>query len=271
MKTKRLVLLKLGGSLITDKNRPFTAKREVIIRLGKEIKSAMSKFAGKLIIAHGSGSFGHPVAEKYKIADGIKQRNSIKGIPWVADAAVRINRIVMEDLLKAELPVMSFAPSSLVIANNRQPANNFVGPISQSLKWGLIPVLYGDIVFDQKRGWCIFSSEKILGILARAFLKSFTHIKVFYGGDTDGVYDENGKTIKVITPESFVKLRRKIKGSTAADVTGGMLHKVREAVNLASDIGLETLIFSGKVKGRLERALKGEHVSPVTRIVIDDS
>lgn len=261
MKNKQLVLLKLGGSLITDKNKPFSARREVIIRLGKEIKLAMSKFAGKLIIAHGSGSFGHSVAEKYKVAEGMGKKESWRGLPLVADAAIRINRIVMEDLLKVGLPVISFAPSSLIIANNQQPADNFAEPISQSLKWGLIPVLYGDIVFDRKRGWCIFSSEKILGVLARAFLKSFTHIKVFYGGDTDGVYDENGKTIKIITPESFVKLREKIKGSTAADVTGGMLHKVQEAVMAASDFGIETLIFSGRIKGQLKQALMGECVN----------
>ena len=141
MKNKQLVLLKLGGSLITDKNKPFSARREVIIRLGKEIKLAMSKFAGKLIIAHGSGSFGHSVAEKYKVAEGMGKKESWRGLPLVADAAIRINRIVMEDLLKVGLPVISFAPSSLIIANNQQPADNFAEPISQSLKWGLIPVL----------------------------------------------------------------------------------------------------------------------------------
>ena len=268
MKNKQLVLLKLGGSLITDKNKTFAARREVIIRLGKEIKFAMRKFSGKLIIAHGSGSFGHPIAKKYKIAEGVNGRGNTKGVARVAEAAIRINRIVIECLLKAGLPVVSFAPASLMVAEDKLPVDSFVEPISQSLKRGLIPVLYGDIIFDRKRGWCIFSSEKILGVFAKAFLKSFTEIKVFYCGNTDGVYDENGKTIKIITPESFVKLREKIKGSTAADVTGGMLHKVEEAVMIAAKLGIETLIFSGRNKGQLRPALEGKYIDNSTRITI---
>ena len=269
MKNKQLVLLKLGGSLITDKNKPFAARREVIIRLGKEIKSAMRKFSGKLIIAHGSGSFGHPIAKKYKIADGVNGRDSTEGIVRVAEAAIRINRIMIECLLKAGLPVVSFAPASLMMAEDKLPVDSFVEPISQSLKRGLIPVLYGDIIFDRKRGWCIFSSEKILGVLTKAFLKSFTEVKVFYCGDTDGVYDENGETIEVITPESFTKLSEKIKGSTAADVTGGMLHKVQEAVIMASDFGIKTLICSGKETGQVRQALNGKLIANNTRIVPD--
>jgi len=268
MKNKKLVLLKLGGSLITDKNKPFAARREVIIRLGKEIKSAMRKFSGKLIIAHGSGSFGHPIAKKYKIADGINERGSIEGIVRVAEAAIKINRIVIECLLKAGLPVVSFAPASLMMAEDKLPVDSFVEPISQSLKRGLIPVLYGDIIFDRKRGWCIFSSEKILGVFAKAFLKSFTEIKVFYCGNTDGVYDEKNKTIDLITPESFVKFREKIRGSSADDVTGGMLHKVEEAVMLAAKLGIETLIFSGRSREQLRLALEGKYIDNSTRITV---
>lgn len=269
MKNKQLVLLKLGGSLITDKNKPFTARREVIIRLGREIKSALAGFDGKLIIAHGSGSFGHPVAKKYGVEKGWEHKGGLEGVPSVADAAIKINRIVMEEFLKIGLPVVSFAPGSFIFAANSRPTNILLGPIFQCLNWEMIPVVYGDIIFDQNKGWSIFSSEMTLNLLAKSFRRDFSEIKQFYCGDTDGVYDENGKTIQKITPKSFVKLQKKIKGSVAADVTGGMLHKVQEAVGLVSDFGIETLIFSGKAEGQLKKALEEKRIANSTKVVSD--
>jgi isopentenyl phosphate kinase len=61
-----LVLLKLGGSVITDKTRPFTARLDVIERLAAEIKNALTDRGDdlRLIIGHGAGSFGHEAAAK---------------------------------------------------------------------------------------------------------------------------------------------------------------------------------------------------------------
>lgn len=178
MNDNRLVLLKLGGSLITDKSTPFVARQKVIRRLGKEIKEAMGRFE-KLIIAHGSGSFGHSAAKKYGVEKGWEHKRGLEGVPLVADAAAKINRIVVEELLKSGLPVVSFAPASLVFADSSRPADIFLGPISQCLNWGMIPVLYGDIIFDRKKGWCIFSSEKILNILAKSFRRDFSELSNF--------------------------------------------------------------------------------------------
>lgn len=271
MKNNQLVLLKLGGSLITDKNKPFTANREVIARLGREIKSALAEFDGKLIIAHGSGSFGHSVAKKYGVERGWEHKRGLEGVPLVADAAVKINRIVIAEFLKVGLPVVSFAPASLIFADNSRPADIFLAPISQCLNWGMIPVVYGDIIFDRKKGWCIFSSEKILNILAKSFRRDFSEIKQFYCGDTSGVYDNHGATIKIITSKLFEKIHRDIGGSRTADVTGGMLHKVEEAVKAAEDFGIETLIFSGRVEGQLKKVFKGELIVNSTRITSSDN
>lgn len=261
MKNNQLVLLKLGGSLITDKSRPFTARREVIVRLGREIKSALAEFNGRLIIAHGSGSFGHSVAKKYGVEKGWEHKRGLGGVPLVADAAAKINRIVVEELLKAGLPVVSFAPASLIFADNSRPADIFLAPISQCLNWEMIPVLYGDVIFDQKRGWCIFSSEKILNILAKSFRRDFSETAQFYCGDTNGVYDESGTTIEVITQKSFKKIRQHVGGSKEADVTGGMLHKIQEAITAAVNFDVETVIFNGNVIDELKKALTGEAVN----------
>ena len=59
---KDLILIKIGGSLITDKTKPYTTRPEVIKRIAKEIKEAVSEKDVNLIIGHGAGSFGHQSA-----------------------------------------------------------------------------------------------------------------------------------------------------------------------------------------------------------------
>ena len=63
------MILKIGGSVITDKNGELAARTEVINRLAEEIQKAGLK---NLIIVHGGGSFGHPTAQKYGIKEGLK-------------------------------------------------------------------------------------------------------------------------------------------------------------------------------------------------------
>lgn len=86
------------------------------------------------------------------------------------------------------------------------------------------------LVADEKRGFCIFSSETTLGIFADLAKKDSDDIRFIYCGNTDGVYDANGKTIPEITPRTYQKIKRFITGSGQIDVTGGMLHKVEESL-----------------------------------------
>ena len=164
---RQLILVKLGGSLITDKSVDSIAKPEIISRLANEFKSAKKNFDGHIIIAHGSGSFGHFAAAKYHLRDGSTPPLDPMGLPEVANAAVKINRIVVDNFLRQSVPVVSFAPASLIVASAKKTKKVLLEPILLSLDYGLTPILYGDIIFDQKIGFCIFSSETTLSLLAR--------------------------------------------------------------------------------------------------------
>jgi isopentenyl phosphate kinase len=60
MLNMELVFLKLGGSLITDKDTPRSPRRDVLARLAAEILYAhRQRPQMQLVIGHGSGSFGH--------------------------------------------------------------------------------------------------------------------------------------------------------------------------------------------------------------------
>jgi len=253
----KLLLIKLGGSLITDKGKDFTAKPHVISRLAKEIGASQKIFNGQIIIAHGSGSFGHSAAAKYQIKNGLTSHRSFVGLPLVADAAIQINRIVIKNFLAAKLPVVSFAPASFIVAHNQHPKKVMANPLFLALEKGFLPILYGDIIFDQRKGFCIFSSETILGILAKEATSRFDEIRIIYCGDTDGVCNLDEKTIPVITPKSFRNLQRYVTGSKKTDVTGGMLHKVEEGLNLAKK-GINTLILNGNRPYELKKAILGQ-------------
>lgn len=257
---EKIILIKLGGSVITDKGRAFYAKEKVIARLGREIFQAQKQLKAKLIIGHGSGSFGHVVATKYQTHQGLVNKNSLKGLSETADAASRINRIVTKNLKMQGLNVVSFAPASFIISKAGNLAKFFPEPIVLCLKVGGIPLVYGDVVMDSAKGFTIFSAEKVIEALVKGLAGKYKVVKIIQCGATDGVYDNKGKTIPKITSSIFRKLGTQIGGSLESDVTGGMYHKVKESLKIASKFGVETQIISGKRGGALKEAILGKKV-----------
>lgn len=257
----RLTLIKLGGSLITDKSKPFTSRPAVIQRLGQEIKAALSQHKElKIILAHGSGSFGHVPAAKYGTADGFRDEFGKLGACITHDVAAQINRIVTKELLEVGLPVVGIPPSAIFITAKGKLKRKFLEPVLILLKNGIIPVLYGDVIWDEKQGSAIFSGETSLKMVAEDLTKTGWKIdRDIQCGIEDGVLDQNGKVIPQITPVKFAKLNRLISGSRNADVTGGMLHKVKEGLEMAKH-GINTLIISGIRPNRLYKTVMGEKV-----------
>lgn len=257
---KNLVIIKLGGSIITNKKKEFVAKETVIRRLAREILEAQKATGAAILLGHGSGSFGHVVATKYGVKDGLTGKKSFLGLPLVANAAIAINRIVIKNCLGEKLPVVSFSPASFITAENRAPKSLFDDPIRLALETGFTPVVYGDVIMDSQIGFCIYSTEKTLGLIASKLKKYYDKITIVYCGDTNGVYDENKKTISKITKNNFLSFKRSITGSAGTDVTGGMLHKIEECLAVAEKLGIATLIINGNTKGELKRALLGKKV-----------
>ena len=257
---RKLVLIKFGGSLITDKTKPFTAKPKTIKRLCLEFTRTKRKTNKLFILGHGGGSFPHVPATKYKTAEGIINDRSYQGIAVVQDTAAQFNRIIVDQFLKAGENAFGLHPSSFMIAQNGEIKKSFLEPILKLLEFGMLPVVYGDVGLDLKKGCCILSSENILNHLAlKLKRKGYLIERIVLAGITDGVYDSKGKTIRKLTPEKFKKLKKEIGASDGIDVTGGMLHKVSEAMKLAEK-GIETLVINGKAEGNLKKAILGQKV-----------
>ncbi len=256
---KDLVLLKLGGSLITDKTKVFQARFDIIHRLASELKDASKKMS--LIVGHGGGSFPHIAAKEYDVHKGAKDPTNHVGFAYTQDAASRLNRIVVNVMLENGIKAVSVQPSSCLVAKKGQIHEMFVEPVRMLLELNMVPIPYGDACLDIDSGYCIISTEKILDALSDKFKVKM----VINLGTVDGVFKSQsgkgslGEIIKEINPDNFDDIKKYIGGSNGTDVTGGMIHKVMQYLDLAKK-GPEVWIINGLVPGRLKDALDGKKV-----------
>jgi isopentenyl phosphate kinase len=249
-----LLFLKLGGSLITDKTGVEAVRFDVLARLAQEIQQARAARPDlQLVLGHGSGSFGHVAAARHGTRQGVRSVGQWFGFTEVSAAALRLNRLVVEALLVAGVPAMSFAPSASVICADGRITTIAIHPLEQALQAGLLPVTHGDVAFDAVRGGTIVSTEEVMMALAEAGMRPSW---LLLAGETEGVFDLQREVIPHISAASLPKIEAALGGSRGADVTGGMVTKVHSMVALAGQIpGLSVRIFSGLQPGVLFQLL----------------
>jgi isopentenyl phosphate kinase len=260
-----LLFLKLGGSLITDKTRPYTPRLGKLDELAREIAIAIHENPDlHLLLGHGSGSFGHEAASQYGTRAGVSGTEEWRGFSEVWYQASKLNRMVVEALHTAGLPVVTLAPMSMVSARDGQVAAWDLTTLKSTLEHGLLPVIHGDVIFDEKRGGTILSTEDLFSHLAG----ELTPERILLAGLEDGVWEDfptRKRLINEMTSQSFKTQSSGVGGSNGADVTGGMQAKVTAMLRLVEQItGLEVLIFSGEKSDNIRHALKGEN--PGTRL-----
>ncbi len=254
-----IVLLKLGGSLITDKTRPGVARHAAISRLAEELASAAQhRSRPRLVVGHGSGSYGHAAASDGGLTPGSDARRRLDAISRTQHRAADLHRLVVAALVKAGAHPFSFAPSSFLCAADGRIGRPFVEPIFEALDLGLLPVLYGDVVLDRKRGAVIVSTEELFLLLAKEAAKRRNPVaRAVWLGETDGVRDEAGGTIARLSPASALRTARRVTGASGVDVTGGMALRLRTAGTLAG-AGIASSIVDGRKAGAVAAAISGK-------------
>ncbi|HYL05322.1 MAG TPA: isopentenyl phosphate kinase [Thermoanaerobaculia bacterium] len=261
-----VTLVKLGGSLLTDKTAVDAVRPAILARLAAEIAASA---VPALVLAHGSGSFGHVAARRYGLAAGLRHGGGqLPGVSLTQERAAALHWQVCAALAAAGLHPFSLAPSSSVVADGGRPLAIAVEPLLLALAHGLLPVLYGDVVLDRLQGVAICSTERLFDLLASELRAHGVRVRrVLWLGETDGVYDAAGRTLPRLDAGEWARrgeLRGAIGGAAGTDVTGGMLHRVETALALAAR-GIPSLIANGTTPGLLAAALRGEPV-PGTEI-----
>jgi isopentenyl phosphate kinase len=251
-----LILLKLGGSLITDKQVENAYRADTMERIAVEIAQALAQdLSLQLILGHGSGSFGHFAAKKHHTVHSVATPEGWRGFAEVAAAAAELNHLVLRSLRRQGVPAMKFQPSASAQVENGQLLTLATLPIQLAVKNGIVPLVHGDVAFDSVRGGTIISTETIFFLLAQKLPVK----RVILLGEVEGVYDQRGVVIPEITPQSLSSVEAMLGGSSGVDVTGGMETKVRDMVALVQHVpDLTIQIADGRHEGLITRILLGE-------------
>lgn len=259
-----MILVKLGGSLLTNKAKRYSFRKARMERLAKELKLA----AKELVLVHGAGSFGHILAKKYKLNDPSIDISKKKfGIAKVQRDVRLLNLKVIDCMLKHGLLPISIPPSVIVGSENNKIKYFRAQPFRTCLEHNLLPLTFGDVIPDEKLGFTICSGDLLMLELAKK-LKPELAIFVL---DVDGFYESDPKLNKKakflaeLRPAVFSKIREKEgRVSRFPDVTGGATGKMKCCLELATLTKVRVL--NGTVKNRLRDALLGKKII-CTRVV----
>jgi isopentenyl phosphate kinase len=260
-----VVFLKLGGSLITNKNQRYSPRLDKLNALAGEIHSALMETPDlRLVLGHGSGSFGHFAVQEHLAPEAFgspdgsgadSNQGYWRGFAEVWYRASELNRHVMEALHLAGVPGIAVPPSATVRASGGTIVEWDLTAVDTSIQSGLVPVIFGDIVFDATTGGTVLSTEKLMMYLARRMQPR----RILLAGLEEAVwadFPQRLAPISRITPGSYPAVASQIGGSEGTDVTGGMRGKVEEMLALVKEIpDLTVYIFSGEDPGNLRMAL----------------
>jgi len=259
MKPSGLVFVKLGGAAITDKLKQRTPLLERIHDLAGQIARARKNNPEiRLVIGHGSGSFGHFSGQKYNTRNGVHTSGDWRGFAEVWDDARQLNELVIHSLLSAGLPVIGFPPSAWLVTENRLPVSFQVEPIKNAIENHLIPVVNGDVIFDRAMGGTILSTEDIFTLLANELHPD----QIILASREPGVwkdYPQNTQLAATLTLAEFLSSSVSAGASAGMDVTGGMAKKITLMMDiLRGDPKMEICITSGMDNHSVFDALEGK-------------
>lgn len=252
---RRLLVIKLGGAVVTYKDSPTPKARiSTIKRLAKEIKQ-ISDQGYQIILVHGAGSFAHGLVKKYNLHKGMATDEQKYAFGLVTDAMLRLNSIILDHLLRVQLKAVSLPPHTF-ITQSAGKLNDFdVGIIKRYLDHGKIPVLFGDLVLDDRWGCSVLSGDTSVCYLASKLKAD----KVIFLSDVDGIYDSDPKKnpqAKLIPEVNNSNIKQVLKGLSPTkrdDVTGAMYGKILMIKRSAKQVLM--VIVNGLKKGNLAKTL----------------
>ncbi|MEX2054128.1 MAG: isopentenyl phosphate kinase [Candidatus Colwellbacteria bacterium] len=253
---KTVSLVKLGGSVITDKARPYTPNLPNIKKLAR-IVAEIHNSGHALILGTGAGSFGHYPVVKYKIGKGVKNKNQLLGFALTQSKVTILNGLVIEALIKNGVPAIPIHPSSVAIASKGKIKSFQLDTIIHALRLGAVPVVHGDMVIDLEQGGAVISTENLFEDLAKRLPKRDVVIKrAIYISNSSGVLDKQGRVIKNLSHKdkdvfSSVGLTR------GYDVTGGMRSKLKSSFALAKR-GIPVHIVGANSRVDILKATQGQ-------------
>jgi isopentenyl phosphate kinase len=238
-----MILIKLGGSIITNKLKPLTPNLSAINKIAIQLK----KIKEPIILVHGGGSFGHYWSVKYDMHTK-PSKYSKRGVAIVKNSMVELNQLILNSFLNHNLNPYCLPPTDFMFGD--KPDLRKIREIAKISKSGLIPISYGDVLWYGKNKFYILSGDRIMGLLAK-ILKPRLVIFVL---NVDGVYSDM-KTKNLLYE---IKGKKTSISKVGMDVTGGMSRKIKEATLISKD-KINVFLVNGNKPERIVSAIRGKN------------
>jgi isopentenyl phosphate kinase len=242
---QNLVLVKLGGSVVTFKDKPLTANTEAIDRISKSLKM----LDAPVIIVHGGGSFGHYWSVQYDMHTKASGYDA-HGVSIVHESMIALNQVIINSMIRSGLNPYGLPPS--VFTSGQRPLAAKIRQLLSMARSKVTPVTFGDVVYVDRAKYSILSGDSLMTTLAKVLRPS----RVIFATNVDGIYSDLES--KSLIPRLDVAGGRSVKVSmnSVADVTGGMKRKITEAFKIAS-LGMDVMVVNGLHPERIVAAAKG--------------
>ena len=247
-------ILKLGGSVLTDKGGYKKARKKNIERLAECVASIWRRGARDLVLVHGAGSFGHAVVVKHGLENGVKNTAQKLGFADTHAACCELSSMLVGALIENGAPAVSIPPAMVLALKDKRIARFDTKIVNDYLQSGYLPVLFGDMAPDSVLGGYPCSGDQIIAYLGKGA------DMVVLATDVDGVLDDKGAVVPLITRQNISEISKHLK-HTENDVAGGMKGKLDEL------LGLDTVsyVVNGNHPERLESLFMWKPV-PCTQI-----
>ncbi|MFW9805585.1 MAG: isopentenyl phosphate kinase [Candidatus Thorarchaeota archaeon] len=271
--TKELTVIKLGGSLLTDKTKPYTYRRDVLESVAQEIGESIDEgLIESLILLHGVGSYGHPPVLEHNLHKGFLGPDQLLPLSETQEGVGTLRHIIVKAFQKAKVPVCLMYPSSMITSEKMKMTDYFLEPVKGFSSIGMVPLLGGDILIDSVMGWSIGSADQLAVILC----EEMNAKRLIFASDVSGIYDsdpklkEDASLLDTINLNDLDATMKRMGASGVEDASGAMKGKLQSIVQGKHLIeqGLEVGLLSMMHYGVLKAYLKNEDCQ-CTRVIVE--
>ena len=273
MSVDEISIIKLGGSLLTDKSTPYKLKENILKSVAVEIKECLDlNLIKKLVLIHGVGSFGHPPVLKYNLHKGFKNKDQLISMSKTQLIVNEFRKKIATAFLEEGIPINLMHASSMVVGEKMQITDYSFNSLVGYLSLGMVPLIGGDMMYDKVMGFSVCGGDQIAVMLSHVLEAK----KLIFVTDVPGVFDKDpnsGEKVQLLREIKFNELGEllsKMNKSMTKDTTGKMKGKLSALITIKDLIkkGLEVAILSMNKKDVLKSYLKGEETE-LTRVSYD--
>ncbi|MFH1307193.1 MAG: isopentenyl phosphate kinase [Candidatus Micrarchaeota archaeon] len=240
-------LLKLGGSVITNKKGRCEANLKNINKLAEMLGRLWEKGERDIVLVHGAGSFGHPLVIEFGLNEGVENEGDVENMKKVQEKCAELSGLVVDALKGEGVDAERVAPHEIIKQRGKRIYSIDESKVFDLLEKEKMPILHGDMVPDEEIGYSVCSGDAIV-----AYFAEKAEIVVM-GTNVDGVM-AGGKLVERVDNSNFVEIMGHLHEADTPDVTGGMAGKIRELRNVGGVI----YIVNADYPERIEKLILGE-------------